>query len=67
MLLLEELLEELEEGLVLPLELDELEDGGVSLGFLDPPLPHAANEVTNNANNNDLASRDWKVTISPPG
>jgi hypothetical protein len=61
--------DELLVGLVLPVELLELEelDGEVSLGFFDPPLPQATKAVVKNANNKDLASVFLKFAISPPG
>lgn len=67
-----ELLELLERGFVLPvelLELDELEleDGFTSFGFDEPPLPQATKDVVISAKHNDLESADWKNAISPPG
>jgi hypothetical protein len=73
-----ELLELLGRGLVLPvelLELDELEleleleleDGFTSFGFEEPPLPQATKDVVRSANHNDLESADRLKAISPPG
>lgn len=72
LLLEDELLELLDEGLLLPVELLELEeleleDGFTSLGFDEPPLPQAASDVAISAKVKDLAKVDLKCVISPPG